>query len=256
MSSRKLPSYLSLYAAQVPVLGRTGQTRLRRARVHVFGCGGVGSQVVLNLAAAGVGHITVNDPQSIGIDNLNRFAMATLDDLDVPKVELLRRILEGRPYLKFYGLAAHSEDQSVNAYAEAADLLICCSNTAASRVRASRLAVTYGKSIIDVSVADGRRALAGFIKFWHPDESAWSACPACYLENTSSVERREGLLPSVIATIATLATHIALLNLAPLRNIASQNWNMLVIELNALRMETLAVQKRAKCAACNNQQQE
>jgi len=72
MTVKKMPSYFNLYAAQLPALGRSGQMRLRRARVHVFGCGGLGSQITLNLAAAGVGHITVNDPQSIGIDNLNR----------------------------------------------------------------------------------------------------------------------------------------------------------------------------------------
>src|SRR5258708_3649654 len=124
MTVKKMPTYFSLYAAQLPALGRAGQKLLRVARVHVFGCGGVGSQVILNLAAAGVGHITVNDPQAIEIDNLNRFAMATLDDLNIPKVDFLKRLLAGRPYLKFEGLAAQSEDPVIIPYCEAADLLV------------------------------------------------------------------------------------------------------------------------------------
>jgi molybdopterin/thiamine biosynthesis adenylyltransferase len=150
MSAKKPPSYLSLYAAQIPILGRAGQMRLRRARVHVFGCGGVGSQVVLNLAAAGVGHVTANDPQTIGIDNLNRFATANPDDLGIPKVDFLKRLLAGRPHLKFDGLPTQSEDPAVVPYAEAADLLVCCPNTIASRVWAARVAITFRKPIIDI----------------------------------------------------------------------------------------------------------
>ena len=248
----KTPGYLSLYAAQLPVLGRASQTRLRRARVHVCGCGGIGSQIILNLAAVGVGHITANDPQAIAIDNFNRFAMATLDDINLPKVTFLTRLLAGRPYLSFDGLAAQTEDPGVIPYGQAADLLVCCSNTVESRVRAARFAVTLNKPIIDVSIADGRRAQAGFIKIWRPQESAWSACPACYLENTGAVARGEGLLSTVIATIAGLATYLAVLTLARPRNLAVPDWNLLVLELNAPRMETLAAEKRPHCPACRS----
>jgi hypothetical protein len=60
-------------------------------------------------------------------------------------------------------------------------------------------------------------------------------------------------MSSVIATIAALATHIVLLNLAQLPNMANRDWNMLVIELKALLVEILAVQKRPKCVVCSNQ---
>jgi adenylyltransferase/sulfurtransferase len=53
-------------------LGGQGQQKLKAARVLVVGAGGIGSPVLLYLAAAGVGTLGVVDDDRVSLDNLQR----------------------------------------------------------------------------------------------------------------------------------------------------------------------------------------
>ncbi len=71
------------YARQLilPEIGGPGQARLRAARVLVVGAGGLGSPVLMYLAAAGVGRITVIDHDTVSLSNLQRQIVHTTDRL-------------------------------------------------------------------------------------------------------------------------------------------------------------------------------
>ena len=66
-------------------VGGIGQAKLRAARVLVVGAGGLGSPLVLYLAAAGIGTIGIVDDDRVDLSNLQRQVAHTTDRLGVPK---------------------------------------------------------------------------------------------------------------------------------------------------------------------------
>ena len=66
---------------RLPQLGETGQRRLAAARVAVIGAGGLGAPALTYLAAAGIGEITLFDPDTVDATNLHRQVLFTEADL-------------------------------------------------------------------------------------------------------------------------------------------------------------------------------
>ncbi|MBR3949491.1 MAG: tRNA threonylcarbamoyladenosine dehydratase [Oscillospiraceae bacterium] len=80
------------------LLGTEAVERLQRARVAVFGIGGVGGYTVEALARSGVGQIDLIDSDTVSVSNINRQILATHLTVGMAKVEAgKRRILEINP---------------------------------------------------------------------------------------------------------------------------------------------------------------
>lgn len=80
------------------LIGEEGINRLQKARVAVFGIGGVGGYVVEALARSGVGTLDLIDNDTVAPSNLNRQIIATRDTLGQLKVDAMKeRILSIQP---------------------------------------------------------------------------------------------------------------------------------------------------------------
>ncbi len=83
------------------LLGPEAMTRLRQARVAVFGAGGVGGQAIDALARAGIGSLDIIDDDVISVSNLNRQILALHSTLGRYKAEVAReRILDIDPTIQ------------------------------------------------------------------------------------------------------------------------------------------------------------
>ena len=83
------------YARTRLLLGEDGVTRLRNAKVILFGLGGVGGYAAEALARAGIGHIDLVDDDTISLTNLNRQLLATHSTIGKYKVDVAaQRILD------------------------------------------------------------------------------------------------------------------------------------------------------------------
>lgn len=76
------------------LIGKEGLDKLKKAKVVVFGVGGVGSFTVEALARAGVGTLVLIDNDTVSISNLNRQIHANYNTVDKVKVDVMKeRIL-------------------------------------------------------------------------------------------------------------------------------------------------------------------
>jgi molybdopterin/thiamine biosynthesis adenylyltransferase len=70
-------------------IGGAGQAKLRDASVALIGAGGLGGPAALYLAAAGLGNITLIDPDIVEDSNLQRQIQFSETDIDQPKTQSL-----------------------------------------------------------------------------------------------------------------------------------------------------------------------
>ena len=87
---------LERYARHIVLreVGGPGQAALRRARVLVVGAGGLGTPVLLYLAAAGVGTLGVVDDDVVALSNLQRQVIHATPDIGMPKVDSATAIID------------------------------------------------------------------------------------------------------------------------------------------------------------------
>jgi sulfur-carrier protein adenylyltransferase/sulfurtransferase len=97
----------------IPGFGMEAQQKLKAASVLVIGSGGLGSPVLLYLAAAGVGTIGIVDFDTVDDSNLQRQVLFGVDEIGKPKVEAAKRRLEGlNPYIRLHIYNTHLNSQN------------------------------------------------------------------------------------------------------------------------------------------------
>lgn len=85
------------------LLGKEGMDRLLRARVAVFGIGGVGGHCVEALVRSGIREIDLVDNDVVSLTNINRQLVALHTTIGKPKVEVMKeRILAINPEAKVH----------------------------------------------------------------------------------------------------------------------------------------------------------
>lgn len=111
------------------LIGRESVEKLGRAKVALFGVGGVGGYVAEALARSGVGTIDLYDPDTVSLTNLNRQIVALHSTLGQPKAEVIaRRLRDINPAVAvtahplFY-LPENAEQVDVSSYDYIADAI-------------------------------------------------------------------------------------------------------------------------------------
>ncbi len=98
LSSAELSRYSRHIA--IPEFNLESQRKLKAAKVLVVGSGGLGSPLLLYLAAVGVGHIGIVDFDVVEDSNLQRQVLFTVDDIGKSKSQTARkRLLALNPHI-------------------------------------------------------------------------------------------------------------------------------------------------------------
>ncbi|WP_417628144.1 HesA/MoeB/ThiF family protein [Pararhodobacter aggregans] len=142
-------------------VGGPGQRKLKEAKVLVIGAGGLGSPVLLYLAAAGVGTIGVIDDDAVESSNLQRQIIHSDLTVGMPKVfsaqeqmEALNPFITVKPYHRRL-----TEAEAETLFAEY-DLILDGTDNFDTRYMANRVAVKTGKPLIAAAITQWEGQIA------------------------------------------------------------------------------------------------
>ncbi len=247
---------LNRYARHIVLreIGGTGQKKLKAAKVLVIGAGGLGSPVLLYLAAAGVGTIGVIDDDIVDGSNLQRQIIHRDDMIGTPKVfsaqaamEALNPFITVRPYQR--KLTPEIAGSLFSEY----DLILDGTDNFDTRYLVNRAAVAQGKPLISAAITQWE----GQISLYHPASGA--PCFECIFPTRPA----PGLAPAcaeagVIGPLpGLLGSMMALEAIKEITGAGEGLRGRLVIE-DALYAETrkMRISPRTDCACCGAHQQE
>lgn len=157
------------------LIGKENLQKLHRAKVAIFGLGGVGSYVVEGLARAGIGNFMLVDSDTVDVTNLNRQIIATTGTLGLPKVEVAqKRILEIYPEAKVEALQTFFLPDSPEILDETMDYVVDCVDTVTAKIE---LVVRAKKLNIPIISCMGTGNKLDPTKFEVADIYQTSVCP-------------------------------------------------------------------------------
>jgi molybdopterin-synthase adenylyltransferase len=150
-------------------VGGPGQQRLKAARVLIVGAGGLGAPAALYLAAAGVGEITLVDPDTVALSNLQRQVLYDTADAGRVKVEVARSHLAAlNPNVLITPVPALLTDANARTLIAGHDLVLDGTDDFATRF-----------AVNAACVAEGVTLVSGAIGRWTGQVGVFAARP-CY----------------------------------------------------------------------------
>ena len=139
------------YSRQImlPQVDIDGQERLLAARALIIGAGGLGSPAAMYLAAAGVGHIAIADPDSVELSNLQRQLLHHDRDIGRNKVDSAEDTLKLiNPDVQVSTIATALQDEALGEEARQADVVLDCSDNFATRFAVNRACVKHRTPLV------------------------------------------------------------------------------------------------------------
>ena len=158
------------------LLGGEAIEKLSRARVAVFGVGGVGGYTVEALARCGVGQLDLIDSDTVSVSNINRQILATHSTVGMLKVDAAKaRVLDINPgcVVRTYPIFYLPDTAAQFDFTEY-DYVVDCIDTVTGKLQLVERAVAAGTPII-CSMGTGNKLDPA--AFMVADISKTSMCP-------------------------------------------------------------------------------
>jgi molybdopterin/thiamine biosynthesis adenylyltransferase len=225
------------------MLGEAGQERLKGTTAFISRCGGLGGQVALSLAAAGVGRLIIAHAGNVRASDLNRQILMTHDWIGRPRIEsIARRLAEFNPRLRIEAVAENVSEANVRRLVEPADLVFDCAPLFQERFLMNREAVRQGKPMIEAAVY----AMEGQVTTIVPGKTP---CLACIYPEMPPMWKRQfpvlGAVPALIGQIAALEGIKIAAGLG-----ATLAGTLMYCDTATLTFQRIAIERRPDCPVC------
>lgn len=242
---------LERYARHIVLreVGGTGQAKLKEARVLVVGAGGLGSPVILYLAAAGVGKLGIVDFDAVSLSNLQR--QIAHQTADIGRLKTQSAAESARAINPNITVEAHNvklgPDNALDLLA-GYDIVADGSDNFATRFLVSDACHFAGKTLVSAAVAEFSGQLATFKPGGKP-------CYRCFIPEappagTSRPCTEAGVLGAAAGVMGTLQA------LEILKEITGAGQSMagrlLIYEALDTRFRTVTLRPDPACPLCGD----
>jgi adenylyltransferase/sulfurtransferase len=234
----------------LPEVGGVGQEKLLKARVLVVGAGGLGSPVILYLAAAGVGTIGVVDDDAVDLSNLQRQVLHATARIGTPKAYSAQAAVAAiNPDVKIIPhrvrLAADNAMELISAY----DLIADGSDNFATRFLVNDACFFAKKALVSAAVLRFDGQLATFkphaggpcYRCLYPEEPPAGQIPTC---------AEAGILGAVAGVLGTLQATEILKEILGLGQ--SMAGRLMIYDALSALVRTVKIAPDPACALCGS----
>jgi len=238
----------------LPQVGGQGQEKLLNAKVLVVGAGGLGSPVLMYLAAAGVGTLGIVDDDVVDLSNLQRQIVHTTDRIGVAKVESAATALRAiNPDIK---LVLHNERITVDnaeTLLGAYDLVTDGSDNFSTRFLINDAAYFTRTPLVSGAILRFDGQLATFKNF--PGGHQDGPCYRCIFREPPPPGQvpscsEAGVLGALCGTIGSLQATEILKELLGIGE--SLSGSLLIYDALATQFRTIKVKRDPGCPLCGD----
>jgi molybdopterin/thiamine biosynthesis adenylyltransferase len=230
----------------LPEVGGIGQAKLAAASVLVVGAGGLGSPLLLYLAAAGVGRIGIVDHDSVELSNLQRQIAFTTADLGRSKAETAAAAASRlNPGPQIEALPVRLNPDNALDLVSRYDIVCDGTDNFATRFLVSDACVLARRTLVSAAVLRFEGQLATFkphagqnlpcYRCLHPEPPAPGLVPTC---------SEAGILGAVTGVLGSLQAAEVL------KEILGIGESLLLWDALSARMRTIQLPRDPGCPAC------
>ena len=235
----------------LPEVGGIGQAKLKAARVLVVGAGGLGSPLLLYLAAAGIGTIGLVDADVVDLSNLQRQVAHTTDRIGVPKVASAAAAATAlNPGVTIEAHPFRLDATNVLALVNGYDLICDGTDNFSTRFLVSDACVLAKKTLVSAAVLRFEGQLSVFkpheggpcYRCLYPEPPPPGVVPTC---------SEAGVFGAVTGVMGTLQATEVLKEILGIGD--TMSGRLLVWDALATRFRTIKLRPDPACAACGAQ---
>ncbi|MEK6705967.1 MAG: HesA/MoeB/ThiF family protein [Bdellovibrionota bacterium] len=248
MSDPQLNRYLRQTA--LPEIGKAGQLRLKNSKVLIVGVGGLGCTSSLYLAAAGVGHLGLIDPDKVDESNLQRQVLFKMSDIGRPKVMAAReRLNEFNPDITIKTYDFTLTEKNILEVFHDFDLILDGTDNFQAKYLINDAAARIGLPVVYGSISGFEAQISVFWKNHGP-------CYRCiYPEPPKSLIMscaEAGVLGAVAGLAGTIqALEAVKLILSGDSTLQALVGKLMIIDTASMNIKSYDVPKRTDCPICS-----
>ncbi len=234
-------------------IGGQGQQKLLDAKILVVGAGGLGSPILLYLAAAGIGTIGICDDDQVSLSNLQRQIIHNTDHIGIDKIKSATgSILRLNPDTKIIPHNFKVTKDNAHSLVSAYDLVIEGVDNFAARYVLNTACIQAKTRLISAAVGRFEGQISTFMPWAKP---GLLPCYRCLVPQEPPQDAQincetEGVLGAVTGVVGTLAAMEAIKEITGLgTGLAGR---LLIYDGLAANTRTLKLPADPSCPDCQN----